>query len=494
MNLTTDFLKTIIPYILLLVSISCSSGQDKTVLENEDPDSYKAPDGLEATDTKKLRSQQTYTPDQLAEDFRILIVTLEEAHPDLYRVTSRVDLDKRIYKIERQIKSSRSYLEFLKIIAPIFTDIGCIHTQWGHSKDFIDFRNENLRMLPLDLAIKNRRFFLKRNYSNNYNLNFGIEILEINGEKINQYLKKNYSLLPIDGKIKSIQHKWLETYFPKHHANFWDQPDTFKLLIREGDNLIYEERIAALLKNEFQDNWFKATINKRHLRFSTEDEIGYLTIESFNNSKIAAGGQNYNVFLDSCFNVLNKLEPLALIIDLRGIGWGDVANGAALFSYLTSAPFTYLETVKSNQKVDFSYPENIFEMPKVKLEKLIALCKKVQPKLACFRNDIYVIMDGSSVGAKGVFCARVKGRANTFLVGEESGGCTFGVNVNPLKLHLPNSKIQVFIPTVQMILDSENYKSTNGVKPAYPIQETNLTDSMISRVIEIINPAKTMLE
>jgi hypothetical protein len=169
----------------------------------------------------------TFTSKQLNEDFEILVTTLKEAHPDLYRVNSKSVINRRLAHIHEEIKSDKTYLEFLTLLAPLFTEIGCIRTQWGHSADYIRYRNENVPLFPIKIKIESGRFFIDENYSSDSTLGSGIEIMKFNGESPSHYLKKNYGLLPTDGRIKSIQLRWLEKYYPNHHSNFWERPSFF---------------------------------------------------------------------------------------------------------------------------------------------------------------------------------------------------------------------------------------------------------------------------
>lgn len=420
-----------------------------------------------------LKSHRIFQPAELKEDFKILITTLREAHPDLYRVHSREIIDRRIAAIDSAISKPQSYLEFLKLIAPLFVEIGCIHTQWSQSPDFIRFRNDSIPLFPLQLEIRDEHFYVKRNFSSDLTIHEGTEIISIDGEKAGPYLSKNYALLPVDGEIESIQQRWLEAYFPNHHSNFWEQPDTFQLVLKNKDGLIEIKMLPALLKKEFRTNQSVPAVSAPLLQFSITDSIGLLTIRSFDETALIKSGFDYNSFLDSSFNELRRQKIFSLILDLRGNSEGDLICGEQLFSRLSLSPFTYVTQIKGRSDTAFSFRNHITSFPAENRTTFLPLTREMKHEPGAFPGRLFVLTDGWNTGAAGFFCARIQKRPLTYFAGEETGSCTFGMNTAALTLLLPNTGISVMIPTIQLIADSKNYISVRGVKPNYSFPETN---------------------
>jgi hypothetical protein len=426
----------------------------------------------------QLNCHRIFTSEELSVDFLMLTTKLQEIHPDLYRVTPKPLLEKRINHIQRNIESPKTYLQFLKLLAPLFTDIGDINTQWGHSPDYIKYRNEKIPIFPFQLLIQDEKFYIRANYSEDTSIVSGSELLKINGESVTKYLKKNYSLLPTDGKIKSIQHRWLESYFPQHHSNFWAQPDTFQLELKNKTGKIYFRNIRALLKKEIQLKKNSSNIVEASADFNIIDSIGVLTIPSFNEGKLES-------FVDSCFNVIKNKRIDNLILNLKGQGYGNHYFGSVLYSYLKPIPSPYADQIYIKGDSSFKYVESNTSYESI--EKLSILLKSVtSPKRNSFNGNLYIITDGWSIGSKGFFCAKVQGRANTFFVGEECGSSTFGINDFPTSLILPNTGLQISIPTVQMQIKNEKKHSLiSGVKVDFPIKEIEV-DKVIKQTLELV--------
>jgi hypothetical protein len=425
-----------------------------------------------------LKCHKTFTPEQLKTDFLLLTTRMQNIHPDIYRVTSKRLIDKRISEIQNGIKSSKTYLEFLKLIAPLFTEIGDIGTQWGHSPEYIKFRNENVPMFPFQLKIQDDKCYIGSNYSNDQSIVPESEIIKINGETTADYLKKNYSLLPTDGKIKSIQQRWLEAYFPQHHSNFWAQPDTFRLELKERTGQVYSKSVAALFKKQIQAKKNSLNTSVPILKFYISDNTGVLTMPSFEERKL-------ETFVDSCFTALQTQKIKNLILNLKGDGSGNFYFGSVLYSYLKQGPSKYAEQIHMKGDSTFKYAEP--NLTYGGIEKMAVLLTTItSPKKNSFDGNLYIITDGWTIGSKGFFCARIQDRANTFFVGEECGASTFGINEFPVSLTLPNTGLQIYIPTVQIEINKvKNHSSLTGVRINYPLREIN-DDKVIEQTLALV--------
>jgi hypothetical protein len=69
-----------------------------------------------------------FTPGQLRDDFRVLRKSLEEAHPGLYRQTSKGELDRLFSEAEQSLDRPLDVFEFYRVLAPLVASIRCGHT------------------------------------------------------------------------------------------------------------------------------------------------------------------------------------------------------------------------------------------------------------------------------------------------------------------------------------------------------------------------------
>lgn len=411
------------------------------------------------TDKEPLACHLKLSPKELKEDLTILTKSLEALHPALYRVNSKDKIDHHLASINEAIIDSLSYLQFLKLIAPLLTEIGCINTQWGHSREYIKYRNSNIPVFPIEFEISNKSFIVSENYSSNKEINVGDEILEINGVTSPTYLKNNYPLLPIDGKIRSLQHKWLASYFPNHHSNFWEQADTFNLRIKALDGNTRTEKVAARLKKDIHK---KKNIEKL-LSFKVVDSIAILKVRTFNNRILVYDSMGYTTYLDSVFNQIRNSELSKLILDIRGSSWGELKYAAILFSYLATDSFQFVDFEKEINAPQLNFDSLLQPMQKLEDISVEFLTRIQKPQGRAFTDSLFVLSDGWNVNAGGYFCSKIKYRPKTVFIGEKPGSSTFGLNGIPTFLQLPNSDLSFIIPTVTFIADSIDYNDLNGI-------------------------------
>jgi hypothetical protein len=393
----------------------------------------------EVKETPKLACHKTFSPEQLQEDFDILVTTLQEAHPDLYRVNPKPVIDKRIASVRAQLNDSLSYLEFLKLVAPLFTEIGCINTQWSHAPEFIRYRNDSIPLFPFLLEIREKRFFVGANKSGNTSIQPGTEITAINGETPGDYLVKNYALLPVDGMIRSGQDRWLERFFPNHHANFWEQPDTFNLslLTREGKALNLE--VPAKIKGNAISMTPPPVLPPF---FYVKENIGVLTPRD----REDITHEEFSLQLDSVCDWLAADSLRGLVINLRESGLSDIERWTILLRHLVDSSFTFIEKFKLDNDTALTFRSHVVLMPDTSTEILRKLSVSSQPARQRFTGNIYIITDGWCTGDRGFFCSKVKDRPRTFFAGEPWGACTFGMNSDPLVLKLPHTGITASCP------------------------------------------------
>lgn len=415
---------------------------------------------------QELRCHLKYSTVALKKDFQILSTTLQEVHPSLYRFASEKELEQSIQWLTKELdqQDSLSYLSFLEKVAKLLTQIACSNTQWSHSKAYIDFRNATIPLFPIDFKIEKERFFVTANWGDTPSPLKGDEILEINKEKVATYLEKNYKLLPVDGQIRSLQKRWLETYFPQHHSNFWEQCDTFHLVIRKPDGSTRQESIPALARGTLEQR--KQKRKKGSLQYKQRDSIAYLKIPSFS--------QDLTPFLDSVFTSITTYNTQSLFLDLRGNSWGMLAEGQKLMCYLMDTSFRYIPSYSCKAVNHISFIDHIQLAPKENVfEQLNAF---VPPRKNAFQGNLYILSNGWNINAGGYFCARIAERRNTYFLEETPGNASFGINAHSLRLHLPTSEIDIYIPSCRLQVSPLNTNKSE----ALPLTEVSEVETLHS--------------
>lgn len=429
------------------------------------------------TTASRLDCHKNFSARELEQDLDVLAISLQDIHPGFYRVTDKQTIDRKIEEIKNSLTDSVSYLQFLKQVAILLTDVGCANTQWGHSKDFIRYRNKHIKLFPLEFKIDSNQFIVSKNYSNNLQIKRGDKIIAINGETTKDYLLKNYELLPVDGKVRSLQHRWLESYFPNHHANFWEQADTFLLNILKKDGSESELKVAARYKSELAEIKQKEKIKSNSpFLFTIIDSIAFVKVSSFHSAYLKSKKQDLALFLDSSFSKIQKLN-LTLVLDVRNNSWGDFRNATLLMEYLSDSTFGIAISLPKMARESYYYSNHIdtpatWVKPKFYKNKI---------RTSAYHKDLYIISNGWNVDAGGLFCARAAQRDNTYFLEEKPGMSFTGIHYNPVHLTLPNTGINVYIPTEELSLLGKGDKSIKGIQ----LTDLNTIPTTIKNAIKL---------
>lgn len=417
----------------------------------------------------QLRSHQFLSSEEAQEDFQILWTTLKEVHPDLYRLNSKIKMDSLAEEMNQDLAKSSSvgYLELLSKIAELTTAVGDIHLQWSHSRDYIKFRNQNIPVIPLVFEYWDGSFLLKDDFGQNLQLQLGTKIIAINGEKMDDYLVKNYPLLPIQGENHNIQAEWLANYYPNHHTNFWEQPSFYILESQYQNETIRTDTIWARTKGEFLTSRQEESTNTSPYQFKIEGQKAFLKIEYFkkkyfNEEHPGMDLAEFGSYLDSVFQIIHQEKIELLELDIQGFNVGDHRYGQLLFAHLVDQPFQYVEEVKLPQFDQLSEEKYVQVLKTTPDSILRPLSAEHPPAIYPFSGQLDVYANGISFSAKSLFCSNLVKRAQTTFK-KACGAAYYGINCGELAVNLPHSGIKVYIPTKQLICNPEFYSKTEGI-------------------------------
>lgn len=409
-----------------------------------------------------LNCHQIFSTDQLLEDTKVLLTSLHEIHPDLYRIAPKDLLMQRMKEIRAYISEPRSYLEFLKQIALLFTEIGDIGLQWGHSRGYIDWRHENLLLFPSKLHYLHGDVFHERYDStlDDYVVTLD-KVVSINGIPFESYFEMNRSLLPIDGNNPSIQMAWLCDYFPNHHSNFWEQPDTFKIVVREPSGQLTEYTEVAKRKADILP---KAPRNLSDLELYREAGDWNLVVRSLS-SRDFKDADDFKHQVDSLFQQISEQESGQLYLILPSTSGGEPELASYLFSYFASEPFVFIDSIAGHLKPPtITHSSAVIYTAPYESEKMNPFTRPQQAQPNAYTGKVIMDTDGWSFGAAGLFCAQMRSRKETFFYSPDCGASKWGMSAYPIVIGLPHTEIQVIIPRIQLRLKKEDYKSPEGIE------------------------------
>jgi C-terminal processing protease CtpA/Prc len=91
-----------------------------------------------------------------------------------------------------------------------------------------------------------------------------------------------------------------------------------------------------------------------------------------------------------------------------------------------------------------------------------------------FDGDVYLIQGGYSFSATTLFINSLKGQSNVLVVGEETGGGSYGNSAVHLpQIILPNTKIRIVLPIYRLVMDASKPKNGRGIIPDLEIKPSS---------------------
>lgn len=465
-------MKSIILFVGLLLTLflmSCSSSKHSQVL------------------TKK------YAPAALQKDFTIFRNILERNHPSLYWYTSKDSMNYFFNRGYAAIKDSMTEPDFAwHILAPVVEKIKCGHTSISYSKNYVRALKDNRQpSFPLYVKVWSDSMAVigKLNRTDTI-FKRGTLITSINGKKNADIIKEMFGYLPQDGNANNINYARLSANFPLYHKSIYGLSKNYTVAYIDNNEVIetVEVPLHEISKTEKkQDSLNKVTEKKRpkiprkeRLKFYRDLQIdstkafATLTVNSFTKG-------NMRSFFRKSFKRLKKENINNLVVDIRNNGGGRVGLSTLLTKYISKNKFKVADSISTKTKNLGPYTKytergilqnlQLFFMTRKKADgryHLRFLEKKwYKPKKKYhYAGNVYVIIAGPSFSASTLFCNSIKGQENVTLVGEETGGGSYGNNgIMIPDVSLPITKVRFRLPMYRLIQFKHGPKNGRGVVP-----------------------------
>ncbi len=432
---------------------------------------------------------------QLLDDLELLYQGLDKFHTGMYWYSSKLSVESAFREVEKQIQTDLNTLEFHKLIAPLVALSREDHTDISLPKKLKAQISEEASFLPLTFVFLGNDLYCVNNGSDLHNLAIEGKLVEsINGETPIKIADKISSLFASDGFIKTVKYRDLEGFsFSRHYFYYYGILDTFEIKFKKIEQPI---KFKALKVNEIRTHLKSRyphdnkKVKRKILDYQIlKDSIAYIYIRTFDNQDI----KNYTdektlaLFLKNSFQSIFENNLKTLILDVSNNTGGSEGNEGLLYSYFGNNYQKYKKVKVKSQKVildngkdqpiklkAYGFWERIFttkKMPDGSLERkknagfgLMAYKKEPQYK---FSGKTYVIISPITYSAGSEFSNMMSTNNLATFVGQETGGGYAGNTSGYSKtLVLPNSKIEIEIPTIQFIMNVKpNGAKGRGVMP-----------------------------
>lgn len=436
---------------------------------------------------KTTLSQELLTVSQLKTDFVLFRQALQEAHPGLYRYTTKTEFDSIFSRTLKMIDRNMTRQEYYKLLLPVVSQIKCGHTKFHPDENRTsNFFFNTEKVFPWRLHFEGNKAFVLASYIHSPDIPIGAELISINGKPVSEIISEMLPAFFSDGNNVTFKYLEMDHYFSAYYANLFEGPDTFSVVYKNESGLS-EKTLPSISHSvidqfENQQEKLKATQPLYNLEIKT-NETALLTISSF---WMESDSLKFKKFLKKSFEIIKHSEIKNLIIDLRNNEGGIDKRGALLMSYLTDQKFEYYKRLEMTTRKKFSFAKQA-HLPKFYgiLRHLISKGKdgtytwnyrkslKIQkPQKNHFNGTVYVLINGASFSVTAEFASVAHYLKRATFIGEETGGGYYGNNSGDFAIvTLPNSRLNVGIPLMAYYLNVDGYPHPDhGVIPDYEVK------------------------
>jgi len=420
----------------------------------------------------------------LKEDLKTLRSKLETSQPGLYLYTSKDSLDKIFDDINASFTEPLTSIEFFRRVAPLNGILKNLHTRIWPAAAYEKAMETILPRFPLDVHWQNDTLYVLRNNSNDAAIEAGSVIKSINGQSSQSVFNTIVNCRVRDGFNKTYPIAQASRNFSFYYAQMFGTPQTFTLdiITPTGTNKtiavqgveatqIHNSRAVKYKRkySQYSEDWDAWIANKEPaLQFTTQGDVGILTVKTFYLPIIEANGQKrYEEFFNNTFTQIILSNIRHLVIDLRNNHGGTDPVAMSLLSHLHDSVLYYYKQRTSYVKPLTKYLKrnNLYEVV-----GRGAWTGKIKPAKTIYKGKVYALINGYSVSAAGEFIGHLKNLNRAVFIGEEAGGnpviFTGGVS---LPVDLPHTRVTGTIPTQQVEMMVSIKNSGHGVIPDHNI-------------------------
>ncbi|RDB05527.1 hypothetical protein DVG78_13160 [Runella aurantiaca] len=471
--------------------------------------------------------KQTYSVQQIQDDFNLMQRALLESHPGIYRYSSPDTIQWIFNKTAQQLTHSMTEREFRRTVNPVFSYIRCGHTDIYPSKQYTKYIKKNKsKELPLSVFWADNQLRITQNRTKDSTLAVGGEITRMDGRPIEKVMKEMWDLIPSDGYNQTFKISVANTNFGSFYRYLYGNDSTFTMTVKDSLGKSHNLKISFTAppkpakKNAPKPvgapkpNTVPTTTpiprpkapkvdRRRTLNISTRDSsVAILDINTFRD-----GG--HRKFYRKSFRTLKQKNIQHLVIDLRANGGGRSDASVNLMSYLLDSTFVVYDTIDAVRgRPSFNryyggkllrFAARNFWSKKISSDRIRnrSTAKKIRPnKKYGFKGKVYLLTNGGSFSAAAIFPSIIQEyNPRAVVIGRETGGGQYGCNafISPY-LTLPNTKAKVRIPMYKIVLNLPGYDKGRGVMPDIPVAYTfqdvfKMKDLDIEKVYELTNSA-----
>lgn len=459
--------------------------------------------------TKQIKYHPSikYSQHLLRQDLSLLKSILESNHPSLYWYTSKDSVDWFFNTAISSIKDSLTELQFRNKVAWVVSRIRCGHTAVRSSKQYGRyFTGRQFTQFPLSLKVwDDSAVVISSAIRNDSILTRGTIITSINGLTNRQLLDSMSQFISTDGYANNFKQQLISFNYPFYYRNTFGLDSQYTVHFIDSTGLRKHTTIKnftpafdtsrrrriqplpTLTRKEIRK--FRH-LSVRSMSIDTPLNAAFLRISSFSDATL-------NPFFRKSFRKIKKHGVNSVVIDLRENSGGNVMSSTRLTQYLANKPFNIADTVAAISR-SFKHRKHIKPWLIYWLSMRLTGSRHSDGRIHFryfekhlfkpdkknhFDGQVYLITGGYTFSAATLLTGALKGQQNVVVVGEETGGGSYGNSAMHLPvITLPGTKVRITLPLYRLVIDKDNPKTGRGI---FPDVEVMPSSSAIKRGVDL---------
>jgi hypothetical protein len=462
-----------------------------------------------------------FTPLQMKEEAALLKNIVEANHPSVYWHITKDHFDSVYQQVVNGITVHLNENEYRNKLALWLNEIKCGHTVVRYAKRTAKkIRQNKTPQFPLLIKVWADSMVVYGSLNKPDTLfKNGTIITAINGRSCRQIIDSIFPYISTDGNSINHKNQVLSNSFGFWYTSVFGADSNYRIQYIDRNHLpqtaeINSYKAATKLPAKKSTDTVQLKqepgLSKKAMKLLSQRSLNIDTVKSIATMRLNTfTGSNLKQFFSKSFEQINQLSIKHLIIDLRSNGGGRVSNSTALTQYIINHYFKIADSVVANGR-NIKYGRYIHpfifnwlamkifskKMQDGKMHFNMFEKREYLPKNKnWYKGKVYLLQGGNTFSASTMFIGALKGQSNVTVVGEETGGGSYGNSAMLIpSIVLPHSRLRISLPLYRVVLHKGGEKGC-GIMPDVLVPPSSNAiaegkDVKIEKVYEMIKNRK----